>query len=90
MEYIHEEVYDKESNCKWTIFNKHAIEIDGQDKELEKHLKEQEEEDQIVQKMILEDKISSQANVCTLPQRVWLNLYEAKCRDLGIQCKYDK
>jgi hypothetical protein len=27
VEYIHEEFYDTESNAKWTIFNKHALEI---------------------------------------------------------------
>ena len=27
--YIHEETYDAKTNSKWTIFNKHEIEVDN-------------------------------------------------------------
>lgn len=28
IQYIHEEYFDERSNGKWTIFNKHAIDVD--------------------------------------------------------------
>jgi hypothetical protein len=33
MEYIHEEFYDTQSKQKWTIFNKHALEVLENDEE---------------------------------------------------------
>jgi uncharacterized protein (UPF0218 family) len=33
MEYIHEEFYDTQSKQKWTIFNKHALEVCESDEE---------------------------------------------------------
>lgn len=33
--YIHEEVYDASSKSKWTIFNKHEIEVDERNEQPE-------------------------------------------------------
>jgi len=35
VEYIHEEFFDAERNGKWTIFNKHAIEIEKEESDIE-------------------------------------------------------
>lgn len=43
-------------------------------------------EDSIIEQM----KLNSEVNVCSLPENVWYELYQAKCTDLGIPCRQDK
>jgi hypothetical protein len=38
VEYIHEEYYDTQSRGKWTIFNKHKLEIDERSNSKERFL----------------------------------------------------
>lgn len=47
-------------------------------------------EDSIINQIMLDEKMNSAVNVCTLPESTWIQLYEAKCRDLEITCKSDK
>jgi hypothetical protein len=84
IEYIHEEIHEANSNNKWTIFNKHAIEID--DRSPQGTIAP---EDQIIDEMKLRDKYQNEC-VCSVPEKTWIALYEAKCMDLGIPCKSDK
>jgi len=77
VEYIHEEFYDATSGGKWTIFNKHAIELED-----ESDMEEQEfklKEDSIIEKMKLDNQTANDINVSTLPESTWTKLYEAKC-----------
>ena len=46
--YIHEEVYDASSKSKWTIFNKHEIEVEDKNNE---HPEITLMEDQIIEQM---------------------------------------
>lgn len=85
VEYIHEEFYDTESKGKWTIFNKHALEIRD-----EAAADASGGEDAIIDKMILDEKNNNANNVCALPESTWVKLYDAKCRDLEITCRSDK
>ena len=88
VEYIHEEFYDTKTKGKWTIFNKHAVELteNTDDEEGEFACKE----DSIIEQMKLDDRTQHPVNICSLPETTWLQLYEAKCYDLGIPCKSDK
>lgn len=88
VEYIHEEFYDSKTKGKWTIFNKHAVELteNTDDEENEYCCKE----DSIIEQMKLDDRAQNPVNICNLPETTWLQLYEAKCHDLCIPCKSDK
>lgn len=52
VEYIHEETYDTQSKQKWTVFNKHALEICDSDEETQE-LKFM--EDSIIEQMKLDE-----------------------------------
>jgi hypothetical protein len=52
VEYIHEEVYDTKSKQKWTIFNKHALEVYESDDETQE-MKFM--EDSIIEQMKLDE-----------------------------------
>lgn len=80
LEYIHEEFYDTNNKNKWTIFNKHAIEIEQPRVADCSHYACQ--EDQIIENINI--------NVSSMPEELWIKLYEAKCMDLGLPCKSDK
>jgi len=83
-EYLHEEFYDGESKNKWTIFNKHAIEIKEPESDDGGQL-----EDQIVDEMTKMNRMAD-SNASNIPDSTWIALYEAKCIDLGIAAKSDK
>ena len=69
---------------KWTIFNKHAIEIEPEQDPNEKSGRGGVcREDSIIETLISQ-------NQSTIPHHVWSKLYEAKCMDLGLPCKSDK
>lgn len=84
VEYVHEIQYDAKTNVKWTIFNKHAIVVEDEEVVVEKT-----EEEKILDQLLNEDTVQND-NITAVPERVWLNLYKAKCQDLGIPCKTDK
>lgn len=66
MDHIHEEYYDADIKGKWTIFNKHAIEIEEPENEDD----DQEyicQEDSIIEQMKMDDRCQHPHNVCTLP-----------------------
>ena len=74
MEYIHEETYDALSNNKWTVFNKHAIQLEDESD----HEEILSIEDKIINEMKMNDK-SDNANISNIPESTWVTLYEAKC-----------
>lgn len=86
VEYIHEEFYDTESKGKWTIFNKHALEIREEGAVVDTSCCE----DSIIDKMMLDEQRNQASNVCNLPESTWVKLYDAKCRDLEITCRSEK
>jgi hypothetical protein len=86
IEYIHEEFYDTESNAKWTIFNKHALEIRDGGATADQSCCE----DSIIDKIMEDEKNNNTNNVCHLPESTWIKLYNAKCSDLEITCRSDK
>ena len=87
VEYIHEEFNDKKG--KWTIFNKHALEIEESSEG--GHLENSQIiEDRIIEMMKFEDNQQHAFNISLIPESVWNRLYESKCQDLGIPCVSDK
>ena len=46
-------------------------------------------EDQIIEQLKYEEKNGGVSH-CSIPEKIWLKLYEAKCMDLGIPLKSDK
>jgi len=83
-EYLHEEIYDAESKNKWTIFNKHAIEIKEPDSEGDEN-----NEEKLFDAM---EKMQAKNDSCetNISMSTWIALYEAKCVDLRISSKSDK
>jgi hypothetical protein len=72
MEYIHEEFYDNQSKGKWTIFNKHAIEVDDYSNNGDEDMFRK--EDHIIDEMRL-NHMRHPVNICLLPESTWIKLY---------------
>ena len=89
IEYLHEEYYDEATKGKWTIFNKHAVEVDDLD-ETNQSERFFCKEDSILEDIRLDERINNGVSASTVPDSTWRLLYEAKCMDLGIPCKSDK
>ena len=53
VEYIHEEFYDSKTKGKWTIFNKHAVELTENSEEEDEYCCK---EDSIIEQMKLDDR----------------------------------
>ena len=63
VEYIHEEIYDAESKQKWTIFNKHALEVCESEEETQQY---KFMEDSIIEQMKL-DELNTKTHFCNIP-----------------------
>lgn len=87
VKYVHEEFFDAQSKGKWTIFNKHEVNNDGENSEMERGLHR---EESILDQMVLEEKLNPSNKVTQIPESTWLELYQAKCQDIGIPSKSDK
>ena len=84
-EFIHEEYYDPKCKGKFTIFNKYAIEVQDENEMQERDLKIK--EDQIIEKIKLEEQKNEGVSSSSIPEKIWIKLFEAKCMDLGIPIK---
>ena len=88
VEYLHEERFDEHKKGKWTFFNTKAVEV-------EESTSEEDpahgcKEDSILEDLRLREQMNNGVSNLTIPDQVWVMLYEAKCMDLGIPARSDK